>query len=73
MRKLHIQSELLERIRREPYATSAKNRLHNASASVYDNIKKNNLLLFVQKISIVLSKSKQQLVSIKSDRQTHGI
>ena len=73
MRKLHIQSELLERIRREPCNTSAKNRLHNASASVYDNIKKNNLPLFVQKISIVLSKSKQQLVSIKSDRQTHGI
>ena len=73
MRKLHIQAELLERIRREPYNTSTKNKLYNASASVYGNIKKNNLPLFVQKISIVLSKSKQQLVSFKSDRQTHGI
>ena len=34
-------------------------RLPNASASVYDNIKKNNLSLFVQKNSIVSSKSKQ--------------
>ena len=33
-------------------------RLPNASASVYDNIKKNNLSLFVQKNSIVSSKSK---------------
>ena len=51
---------ITEQIRRELYNIF---RLHNASASVYDNIKKNNLSLFVQKnivSSIVSSKSKQQ-------------
>ena len=44
----------------------------NASDSVYDNIKKNNLPLFIQKNSIVSSKSKEQQVSITSDQQIYG-
>ena len=61
---------IAEKIWRVPYNTFVENRLHNASAYVYDNIKKSNWPFLVQKNHIVSSKSKLQLVSIKSDRQT---
>ena len=61
----------VKQIRREPYNTFLKNSLHNASASVYDNMQTNNLPLRIQKNSIASSKSKQQLVIIKSDRKTY--
>ena len=49
--------------RRDQYNTFVENRLHNASASVYENVKKSNLPLFGQKNPIVSSKSKQHLFS----------
>ena len=38
---------IAEQIRRGPYNTFVENRLHNTRAYVYDNIKKNNLPLFI--------------------------
>ena len=40
-----------------------------SSASLYDNIKKNNLSLFRHKNSIVTSKSKNKIVNLTSDHQ----
>ena len=39
--------KISEKIRREPYNNFVENILHNASPSVYGNIRKNNLPLFV--------------------------
>ena len=62
---------IVKQIRRESYNTFLKNSLHNASAPVYDNIQTNSLPMCIQKNSIASSKSKQQLVIIKSDRKTY--
>ena len=63
MTKLQIHSELLNKY----FYCFPESRLRFASASVYDNIQKNNLTLFFQKSFIV--SSKQQLVSIPSNRK----
>ena len=71
---MHVSNSvrIAEQIWREQYKIFVENRLHSASASVHDNTKKKKLLLFIQKNSLVSSKSKPQLVSIKSDRQKYG-
>lgn len=63
---------IAKEIGRQQYNTFVQNRLRNGRASVYDNIKENNLSLLCQKNSIVTSRSNQEIVSIKSDRQLYG-
>ena len=71
-KKASVSVRIAEKIGREPYNTFVESRLHNASASVYENIQKNNLPLFVQKNILFHLNQNQQLVSTESDRQTYG-
>ena len=46
--------------------------LWNGAASLYDNITKNNLLLFRSKNTVVTSKSKQRIANLDADRRLYA-
>ena len=47
-------------------------RLRNGTASLYDNITKNNLPLFCSKNTVVTSKSKQRIANLEADRRHYA-
>ena len=61
--------KMAKEIGKRQYDLFVEERLISRSASLYDNIKKNNLSLFRHKNSIVTSKSKKKIVNLTSDRQ----
>ena len=63
---MHVSNSvrIAEQIWREQYKTFVENSLHSASASVHDNTKKKKLLLFIQKNSLVSSKSNSNQLAL---------
>ena len=47
-------------------------RLQNGTASLYDNITKNNLPLFRSKNTVVTSKLKQRIANLEADRRLYA-
>ena len=60
--------KMAKEIGKRQYDLFVEERLISRSASLCDNIKKNNLSLFQHKNSIVTSKSKKKIVNLTSDR-----
>ena len=61
--------KMAKEIGKRQYDLFVEQGLISRSASLYSNIKKNNLSLFRRKNSIVTSKSKKKIVNLTSDRQ----
>ena len=61
-----------KRIGKTQFEKFNEDRILSDTASLYDIIHKNNLGLFRSQNSIVTSKSKQKIVSLKSDRQLYS-
>ena len=61
--------KMAKEIGKRQYDLFVEERLISRSASLYDNIKENNISLFQHKNSIVTSKTKKKIVNLTSDRQ----
>eukprot|EP00794_Sanderia_malayensis_P004251 gene4251-4816_t len=61
-----------EEIGKTQYESFVSERLIKGTSSLYDNIKKNSLLLFRYKNDIVTSKSRQKIASLSADRQLYA-